>query len=219
MTSSCEQRHLEEMLMTSPMLEMPSNPEVQQAIEEILSRPEFKEPGSSFLQRIFWEFIEKLAQLFFKTTEVTGIPTAVIVVFFCVLLIAASVFLYKVLYNRKLKARGTALPNDDIERHVNPWKQAEDLANNCDFTGAFVWLFLAHLKDLEAHKLISLHKSKTTLHYEFELMQAGFAQIGEYRNLRSLYNAARYGNRRISKDDFDLWLQYCLRFIPGRNAA
>ena len=205
--------------MTASMLEMPTTQEIDQALEKILSRAEFATPGLSFLQRIWISIRDKILELLGKVTEMTGIPTVYIVVFSCIALAVISIILFRAVRNRRLRRRVAPLQAKEVSPSVNPWRAAEDLAGRLDFTAAFIWLFLAHLNDLESHNLISLHKSKTTLHYEFELIQAGFAQIGEYRALKHLYNAARYGNRRISREDFDLWLSYCLRFVPREGAA
>jgi hypothetical protein len=131
------------------------------------------------------------------------------------LCVVALFFCLSYIGNRRLKKTPPKISVLGAAPTADPWQAARDLAAGADFTRAFLWLFIAHVCDLGRRGLVTLHESKTTLHYELDLQQAGFVQMGEYRELRSLFNAARYGRAEVEPPDFDHWLSYCLGYSQG----
>ena len=194
----------------------PSSEEITVTIERILDRLEFAGLRES---EGFWgsELFENLSNAFSTVAESLGVPTVLIVVFGAVALLSLAFFLVHLGRRRRLRKSASQIDPDEL---TDPMRAAQEYADMQNYSAALVCLFVAHLHTLSDNGWIIRQKSKTNLQYEWELIQAGYPELDDFRRFRDLFHRVRYGDHPLDRDEYEQWLAYCTAAPPkGRDAA
>lgn len=192
------------------MSDFPSSAVIESTIGEILSRPEFQPGLSDRLLRLLSRLLEWLSELFSRTAEFTGGPIGAVVMMIPVLLLFALLIW--------LIARGQGGESGRPAaraQEIDPAQEAARLAGAGDYGQALSWLFLAHLRELERADYLVVQHSKTGLQYELELAQRHYAGLPEFRALKRLFQAVRYGGQQLDAGTYEHWRAYCASALPA----
>ncbi len=202
------------------MLQIPSDDTIQAAIQEIIDRPEFQPPEESLVQRLLQKLYEAVISLLETAQDMTGVPVLVLLLAMVAVAAVCAYLLRRFFRSRKLKNIPETLPDfGDLWCYEHPWQAVDEFAAKQQYAAALVWLFSAHLRDLQSQNLVVIHKSKTNFQYEQELVQNRFDKLEEFRKFKMLFNAVRYGGSGVTEETFEWWHQYALCYAQRRDAA
>jgi hypothetical protein len=187
------------------MNSMPSEQQIAEAIERVLSRREFwwADPGpvpsgaGNSLGRAFFAGLDTLGGL--------GFFVMILVV---AALIALVVWLMHSERRYRLGRHHKQGPNgrpatDGLLAH------AEALALKQDWAGALLALYAWHLHTLHQQGWVVLDESKTGLQYQWELYGRGYKDIQGFEAFRKVFNRVRYGGYAGLKETYEAFLAYC----------
>ena len=194
---------------------MPSEQQIAEAMEKVLSRREFS-----------WLDTGPVEEAAVRTTEralssgqgtMGGLGYLVMI-----LLAAAAVYLLiRMLYAERRYRLGSHEKHDTYEQPVSadPLFHAQALALKQDFSGALIALFALHLHMLQQQGWLVLDESKTGLQYQWELCGQGYGDVQGFEAFRKVFNRVRYGGYCELKETYEKFLAYCRQDHYRRRPA
>jgi len=190
---------------------MPSEQQIAEAMEKVLSRREFWGSAPRPVRVVDWQ------ALFAGMKTLSGFG------FFLMFLIAAAlIFLLVWLVYSKRRyhvANYGKLRSAELSVADDPWLYAEALALKQDFSGALLALYALHLQMLQRQGWIEWDASKTGLQYQWELKGRGYDDVAGFEAFRKVFNRARYGGYSELKETYDTFLAYCRKGLKRRQTA
>lgn len=199
-------------------MSMPSDQAIRDAIGRILDRYEFRNVNEEIADWIGRRLLDQLLNAIEQTSDMTGIPVMLLVVFGVFLLGLIIFFVVRGLRLRRLEEAGPQEGEHPLQ-HQNPYTVADRLAEEEKYGEALIWLFYGHIKDLDAAGLLVAHPSKTNLQYEWELRYNRYQGLERFREFKNLFNSVRYGGRSVGPEAFVLWRSHCGDARKGGAAA
>ncbi len=201
----------------------PALPEIERTLEEVLARPEFRQGGTTLLQRILTAIGNFFEELFsFLTGHGQGVSVWSVVLLLAVL--AAVVFgVVRVLRRhaggkrkRSVRQAGRPLPETPEAMLLH----ADSLAAAGDYLHALVMLLAALLMRLQAEGLLYLEAGRTNRQYLNDLRRSGRKEAGLFGDFCLVFNRIRYGGQAAGREDYAYWRRVCMELpLQGKAAA
>jgi len=200
------------------MSSMPSEQQIAEAIERVLSRREFGGGEQPWPWSLLDRIADWLSRAFTASMETLGGFGTFVLILLAVGILCLVGWL---IYSERRYRLGHREKRSSYEQPVSGYTlaHAEALALQQDWTGALLALYAYHLHELHQQGWIVLDESKTGLQYQWELRMHGYADIEGFEAFRKVFNRVRYGGYAELRETYETFLAYCRKELRRRQAA
>ena len=188
----------------------PSLPEVERALDDVLSRPEFSHGNSPTLLERIGEWFVDLLNSFFSFLYENGQGLSIWGWVFVVALLAVLAYVCARLARRggdrrrdggRQARKAGAKPRTPEELLA----RADALAADGKTTQALVFLMRALLIWFQKVGALTLESGRTNRQYVYDLRRAGRPETGFFEAFCRDFNRFRYGGEAAGRSDYDHW--------------
>ena len=209
----------------------PSPEQLREAVKAILSRPEYNQGESQWLEQYLYRLIrslsvwyrEHLAPYFERLHDVSPVVYWTIVAVFAAAMVILLYHIYLTLRSSfgtttRRRRQGQPLPPGATQSDPDALlKQADEAAAKGDFAEALRRLYLALIRNLDRHELLRFDRSRTNYEYLRQVREHE-AVAGPLSALTAQAETVWYGDRRPDRADYDLCRQLAMAAWQGEAA-